>query len=163
MSFDPFFDYEKIDEDMALDLRDVLIDLREAQEDLLASNSAKEQIALAKKVMEYSNEIRILTRDINEQILTVPALVHIAGETVEEMDDGEIIYVQRCERCGSELSVSDMEDDEFFTAGTKVGKVISDDNAIGMRSSIIMYRIGDRKLDKCEYECLSFDQIFDNS
>lgn len=163
MSFEPFFDYGRIDDEMAKDIRDVLIDLRDAQDDLVDAETEKERVEAARRVMDYGNEIRILTREINEDILAIPALVHVAGETVEEDENGDVIYVQRCERCGSELSISDIEDDEFFDAGTKVGKVISDGNSVGMASSMIMYQIGNRKLDKHEYECLSFAQIFDNS
>ena len=156
MSFEPFFNYEQISEEMAHELRDALKQLRDAQEDLLSAEDAEGVVTCARSVVEAQNEIMITHKAINRYIYTFPAMVHVAGEPKLEFDDGRPVYVQRCERCASELCRSDREDDEYFGKGESVGKAdLGEANAT--------YLLGERERYDHEFECVSFKEIFGDS
>lgn len=157
MSFEPFFDYEAITEEIAQDLKDALEQLREAQEDLLSAQDAEGMVSCAKDVVEAQNEIMFIHREINHHIYTVPAMVHVAGEPKLEFEEGAPMYVQRCERCGSDLSRSMQESYEHFTVGEQVGKSHMDRDKTKYET---MYLVGDRDLYEHELECVSFKEIF---
>lgn len=154
MSFEPFFDYEAISEEMADDLKDALVQLRQAQEDLLSAQDAEGLVACARDVVEAQNEIMYVHREINRHIYTVPAMVHVAGKAKLEFSHGRPLYVQRCDRCGSELCRSRDEDETNFTEGELVGKAQMGDD------SEAMYLVGERELKEHELQCVSFKEIF---
>lgn len=159
MSFEPFFDYEAISQEMAEDLSETLRQLREAQEDLLSAQDAEGQVACAKRVVEVQNEIMFIHREINRHIYTVPAMVHVAGEPKLEFERGRPVYVQRCERCGSDLchsynhESSEDFDNEHFAVGERIGKA-------EVEGAETMYFIGERDLREHELQCVSFKEIF---
>lgn len=162
-SFEPFFDYAQIDAEMAQDLKEVYTDLRAAQDRLIKSTAENEILEAAKTLLECQNEISIIARSINEEIFTVPAMVHVAGEVLMEdnPEDGydDFLYVQRCERCGSNLHFCDFEMEPYFDVGEKVAKVVVSRSPSG-RSGESLYRIGDRDLEPYEFECVSLKNIF---
>lgn len=153
MSFEPFFDYEALSHEMASDLRDALGQLRQAQDDLLSAQDAEGQVAHARLVVEAQNEIRLIHSAINREIYRVPAMVHVAGKPKLEFERGRPVYVQRCERCGSDLCHSYKEDDEHFEVGDLIAKA-------EVQEGQAMYSIGERKLEDHELRCVSFKEIF---
>lgn len=153
MSFEPFFDYEDISHEMASDLKDALGQLRQAQDDLLSAQDAESEVACAKSVIEAQNEIRLIHSAINREIYTVPAMVHVAGKPKLEFERGRPVYVQRCERCGSDLCHSHQEEDDHFEVGQQVGKA-------QVQDAETMYFIGERELEDHELQCVSFKEIF---
>lgn len=153
MSFEPFFDYEALSEEMAEDLRDALRQLRQAQEDLLSASDAEGLVSCARDVVEAQNEIMSVHREINHHIYTVPAMVHVAGKAKLEFSEGRPLYVQRCDRCGSELCRSRSEEEQNFTEGELVGKAQMEDGQA-------MYLVGNRDLEDHELRCVSFKEIF---
>lgn len=158
MSFEPFFNYEAISDEMAEDMRDALSQLREAQEDLLSADDAEGRVSSAQRVVEAQNEIMFIHREVNRHIYTVPAMVHVAGKPKLEFENGRPVYVQRCDRCASDLSRSIQEgDDDHFGVGEKVAKAQMDRDE---KLYETMYLVGDRELHEHELQCVSFKEIF---
>jgi hypothetical protein len=166
MSFEPFFDYDQINDEMAADIREAYVELRAAQDTLISSTDSQEILAAAKSLLEWQNEISIIARSINEEIFTLPAMVHVAGDVSAEEDvdfdndDVSMIYVQRCERCGSNLHFADSEMDPYFEVGEQVGKIVMN-QSMTKRIGETLYRIGDRDLEPHEFECVSLKNIFE--
>ena len=150
MSFKPFFDYELVTKEMAGALRDSLKNLRKLEDDLIVAHTAERQIVCAKRLLEAKDEIGLISKEI-----------HQAGEVkLEQDDDGSFNYVQRCSRCGSELTISDEEHGESFEEGDIIAKTSSMNGFNRRRPTRHMYFVGGRDLKKHELECVSLESIF---
>ena len=161
MSFKPFFDYELVTKEMAGALRDSLKKLRKLEDDLIVAHTAERQIVCTKRLLKAKDEIGLISKDIHQEVHTIPAMIHQAGEVkLEQDDDGSFNYVQRCSRCGSELTISDEEHGESFEEGDIIAKT-SSMNGFNRRSPTRhMYFVGGRDLKKHELECVSLESIF---
>jgi hypothetical protein len=155
--FEPFFDYDSLSEEMAADLKLVLSEYKQAQEDLLGAGGVIQQVNCAKRVVEAQNALMTTARAINDVIYTVPVIVHKAGrirkETID-LEDGEKAYVQRCSKCASELHIASDRDLDAWQIGSAVAKTSKGS------PMPTMYLIEDRELLAHEYECVSFKNIF---
>jgi hypothetical protein len=155
--FEPFFDYDSLSEEMAVELKSALSEYKKAQQDLLEAEEVIQQVNCAKRVIEAQNALMLTARTINEEIYKVPVIVHKAGRIRKERTDygeGEKAYVQRCKRCASELHIADDEDLEAWQIGSTVAKTSKGSPRPAM------YLIEDRELLAHEYECVSFKNIF---
>lgn len=160
--FEPFFDYEEINEEMSSDLKKSLEVFRKAQDDLVAAKTPDRGIVCARRLLEAQNKLSLIARAINETIYTVPVMVHEAGKVKTETEsDGTSFRVQRCDRCGSELIAADDDDSgDFFDVGNQIAKS-SVSKKINPKNRREMYYIGDRDLRKHEFECISLKNIFE--
>lgn len=170
MGFEPFHDYEQLDEEQAAEIREALAEYRKASDDLLEAEAADQQVVYAKRLLKTHQNTSKVIAGVNREIYTIPAMVHTAGEV--EYEEHEVldmmIHIQRCERCGSVLHASPRESGGFFTPGDKIGKKST--KKLPKRSSYPrgmmptfdqMYYVGERDLEKHELECVSLKSIFE--
>lgn len=170
MSFKPFHDYDQLDAEQAEALKEALARYRKAQDDLLAAHTADRQITCAQRLLEANQDAIVVIEEINKDIYTVPALVHTAGEVELEQHEefGMMLYMQRCERCGSVLHASSSEDRGFFEEGDRIAKRAEKklSRKPSRRAMMMipdlnqMYFVGDRDLEKHELECVPLKSIF---
>jgi hypothetical protein len=102
-NFDPFPDWEKVDQEMADDLHAVVVQQREAVE-AFEENKTPENAA---ELIRLYTETQATCEAIMRAIWTQPVLVHVAGEREWEKnpgDEDQEALLQRCQRCKSVLS-----------------------------------------------------------
>lgn len=169
MNFDPFIDYESVNEEMAADLHQAMRAQREAAQDFVSDDEP--DLAKAAKFLEITNDVNSTVGAIMETLYTLPVMVHVAGERKEENnpdDESEQGVVQRCKRCGSVLHfwregiaiftpegprMLQEDDVPWWEEGTLVAKGQSD-------STLAMYEIEEkRELEKHERECLDMNSL----
>jgi ribosomal protein S27AE len=165
MNFEPFFDYESVDERMASDLHSVITDYRKCCQRFESNGSVVNAVA----VMKAQDELQHVYEAIKHSIFTVPALVHVAGPKKVEThpESGNEATVQRCSRCGSVIQLwhehmiamtgeGPRELDEDEVPWWKVGDVVAKCNhPAGMN----LYEIENRPLKRHERECVDMSMI----
>jgi hypothetical protein len=165
-NFDPYFDYESLNDEMVDDLHKALRRYYVIQQDISSSESTSK--AKVKELLESFDEVTNVMTDVKRAVYTVPSMVHKAGpkkwETNPDDEDQEAV-VQRCSRCGSVLSwwnegvmgmgedgrprVLEEDDIPWWDEGATVAKS-TNDNMMGL------YEVAQgRDLDKDERECVS--------
>jgi hypothetical protein len=153
-AFEPFFNYDSLNEEMAADLRIALTEYKKAQDDLLEADEVGQQVNCAKLVVEKQNELMKTAKLINNEIYTIPVIVHEAGRVRKQKIKGEVVYVQRCRKCASELHISNDRDMAGWESGAQVAKTSKGS------PSPMMYVIEDRETLDHEFECVSLKNIF---
>ena len=172
-NFDPFLDWEAIDEEIASDINKHVKRHRRLMEQFaLMKRGDPGFVEAARELMQQQHKTTTLMGQVMHHIYTVPAMVHIAGERKWEdnLDDNtEQGLIQRCARCGSPLGffsegmmVIDEdsgqprplveEDVPWFTVGETIGKIDRDEG-------MTMYAIEGRELFKHERECVALNDL----
>lgn len=169
--FDPYLDWDKINDEMTNDLHEGLVFFHEAQERFRHNKSPKN----ASDMLKAHYEMAEIASDVKEAIYTQPMMVHVAGEVKSEDNPDnplEEAVIQRCKRCGSVLQVYK----EGLSQMTQHGpEPISEDEMLWWddgdivaktsdSTSIHMYQIEgkdkpDRALEKHEMECVSLTDL----
>jgi hypothetical protein len=174
LNFDPFIDYELLDQASANELHLAAKEHRDAVDDFVSDEHAS--IQKAKLVLQKVDAIDKTATKVLTDLWTVPVMVHVAGEkkTEQNPDNPEHeVDIQRCQRCASILNFwhEDMavelpdgfdgfgvdldaqEDHHWWKPGDVVGKV-------GDESHIGVYSIDPkRELQKHERECVSLSEL----
>ena len=161
-NFEPFIDWDGLDEEMSNDLWSALREFELAKVTFLKErrpeNAARLMIA-QEKISEINDAIR-------NTLFTLPMMVHCAGEKiVGNDDDGREEIIQRCTRCGSTLQqwkdgwgtmvdgeVKKLEADDliWWEPGKQIAKATND-------TTTSLYEIPlDRPLEKHELMCPDF-------
>lgn len=164
-NFDPYLDWDKVDQEVTDDLYDALASYERDRETFLKNKT----IDNAKKVLRSHNAITEVSIAVHDYIYTIPVMVHEAGTKKRELDpdypeEGEVT-VQRCKRCGSILHAwregvgvmtndgpKEISEDDipWWDVGDIVAKATGPEGAIGM------YLIDpDHQLEKHEMKCVS--------
>jgi hypothetical protein len=167
-SFEPFFDYEKITQEMADSLRDAVVRHRLATDSLIRSPA---NIQRSTEVIESAYEIEGVIDAIRSAIWTIPVMVHLAGvkesEMCEHCEYAEYV-IQRCKRCGSTLHLWHENLGVLTPDGPReLGPDDVpwwDENEIVAKAqhgpTMTMYRIDpSRLLEKHEMECVSLADL----
>jgi hypothetical protein len=174
LNFDPFIDYELLDQTRADGLHLAVRQYRDAVDAFVADEHAS---TLKARVVSQKLEAMDKTATkIMSDLWTVPVMVHVAGEkkTEKNPDNPEHeVDIQRCQRCASILNFwhedmavelpdgfdgYDVDDDaeqdhHWWSPGDVVGKV-------GDESHIGVYSIDPkRELYKHERECVSLSEL----
>jgi hypothetical protein len=173
-NFDPFLDWNAIDDEIAAELNKALKNYRRAMEAFAKMKRGDEDFARAAQVfLKTQLRLQRMASGVINHIYTVPVMVHVAGEKkVETNPDNEdqTGVLQRCARCGSILNLwrEGMmmldpeegprevceEDLPWFEPGTVIAKAENN-------GSISLYPIeGDRELEKHERECVALNELF---
>lgn len=174
-NFDPFIDWEAIDDEIAAELNKAVKNHRRAVDAFARMKRGDEDFAKAAQVVlkTYVKMGRTAQGIINH-LWTVPVMVHVAGERKWETnpDDEDVQgLLQRCARCGSILHLfhegmmvldpetgprAMTEDDlPWYTPGDVIAK--SDQGG-----NVSMYLIENgRELEKHEHECVALNELFD--
>lgn len=101
-SFEPYFDWDAIDEKMTDDFHALFMEYKKAQEDF----ASKKSVRTAANFMRLQREMSNIAHAIQHAVYTVPMMVHVAGPKVQNTEeDGTEQILQRCKRCGSVLQV----------------------------------------------------------
>jgi hypothetical protein len=174
LNFDPFIDYELLDQASANELHLAAKEHRDAVDDFVADEHAS--VHKAKTVLQKVDQVDKTATKILTDLWTVPVMVHLAGEkkTEDNPDKPEQeVEVQRCQRCASILNFwhedmaqelpdgfdgfdvdNDAEvDHHWWEPGDVIGKV-------GDESHIGVYSIDPkRELEKHERECVSLSEL----
>ena len=165
MSFEPFYDYESITEEMIEDLHKVVVGYKVAARRFEAMRSKREAISVLKTQLEVQEAYNA----IMSALWTVPAMIHVAGapRTETHPRTGTEAVAQRCQRCGSMLQLwhenlivmgeegpteVEQENVSWWDEGQIVAKAIQPG---GMH----MYQIDDRELHHYEHECVDIKGI----
>lgn len=163
-NFEPFFNYDKLTQEMADDLHRAMVKHRLASDTFIRLATPTK----GKDVLESSYEVEMVIDEIRQAIWTIPVMVHLAGERKAEtcLDCGdEEGVVQRCKRCGSVLHAwnehlavltpdgpRELEEDEV--RWWDVDAIVAKGTSSG--GSMLMYRIDpSRELERYEMECIS--------
>lgn len=164
--FEPFFDYDKVNQEMADAFGQAIHRHKKIVEEIFRSGGkcSPKQLVEALKSNEECEEI---VGAIKEDIFTIPVIVHVAEDPAEDEESEGI--VQRCARCKTVLSFwregiqaltaegprqIDQEDVPWWDEGTLIAKT-SSSQGIGM------YEITpqDRKLERHEVECVGLPNL----
>lgn len=98
--FDPFLDWDAVEDEMVNDLHSALLDYEKAKH-VFMFNKTRER---AVKLLQAQLKIGQISSAIHSTIATMPVMVHVAGPRIEEIDEeGHDTMIQRCKRCGSML------------------------------------------------------------
>ena len=158
--FEPYLDWSSLTQEMADDLHQLISAYKAAQKKFEEHNTTEN----AADLMRLQLELTATSAAIQQDLITIPVLVHLAGPKTEGTDsEGHEEIVQRCTRCGSllqrwcEALVSmtpagprSVEQDEmpWWDPGDVVAKASGDNGHA-------MYEITEgRALEKHEKECL---------
>jgi hypothetical protein len=177
-NFEPYIDWDDLSDEMADDLSSRLTRFRKVSDLFIKESNRKrrrrpEKIrAHAAEMLRLQYELSALYQAIVQTLVTVPMMVHVAGEKkteqCESIDHDHI--VQRCTRCGSMLQSwhanttvmtplgpqeIDEEDVTWWTPGSTVAK--SGDT--GGPPMLHMYEIEDRELEKHEMVCVDLAEM----
>lgn len=163
-NFDPYIDWSKTTDEQAREMAKRMSKARMLANKLMFTPNAE----LLAQWMEAQQEMAACAEEIEEELWTTPAMVHIAGPVGdEEAADGSLCKIQRCSRCKSVLtfwrhgmyrSTYDgaeevgEEDADFFPEGTALAKIT---RPFGMH----IYSIDGRELEKHERECVAMPDI----
>jgi hypothetical protein len=99
-NFDPYIDWSGITQEMVDDFHGTMVKFRKASDQFLEKPNKEDLAAVLRTQSDLSSNFHA----IMATLYTVPAMVHVAGERVqEELEDGRHEY-QRCTRCGSTLA-----------------------------------------------------------
>lgn len=158
-SFEPYFDWDGINDEMAEDLHRALSSQLETRANFLREPTR----ANAGRFLKATRKLSQIGQAIESTIWTLPVIVHEAGEKkIETDEEDDEVVMQRCRRCGSILQVWHEhialmtpsgpqriaeEDIPWWNPGAIIAKSDSDN---GMMS---MYEIEGRELDKHEKIC----------
>ena len=139
-NFEPYMAWEKITDEMAAEMAEAVMTLRQSQKKLAFDRSPR----AAAMVIQAQHDIAEVIEGICEKIWTVPAMVHIAGAPTEEefehSPSGEAV-IQRCTRCASILhmwyrgmgfitpygpQMIERDDVDWWQAGEMIAKTTED-------------------------------------
>jgi len=173
-NFDPFIDWEAIDDEIAADLNKAVKNYRRAQLGFAKMKRGDEDFAKAAQVFLKSQlHLTRLANSVINHIYTVPVMVHIAGERKTEVnpdDESSEGILQRCARCGSilhlfrdglmvldpETGPREMQEEDlpWFDPGALVAKAETE-------TGVQMYVLDDKhELKKHERECVALNELF---
>lgn len=158
-NFDPYIDWQAMNEKMVDDFHDLLVRFKSAQDDLLKTKSKEKVIEVIKLQIEMSR----ISAAIQQTLFVMPVMVHVAGEKTKKLgEDGSEQVSQRCQRCGSVLQFWK----EGYAAATPTGPIPLDEDDLPWwskedlvakatnDSSATMYGIDkERPLKKYEMSC----------
>lgn len=164
-NFEPYIDFDAIDDRMTDDLHEAASAYKQATESFMKEKS-KENAA---NLLRTQHRITEIAHAINASLYTQPVMVHIAGEKSHDSDeDGRDQAIQRCKRCGSVLQIwktgwaamtpagphrLEEEDLPWWEEDDLVAK--NSDN-----ESMTMYEIEkNRDLEKHEFPCLDLTSL----
>lgn len=170
--FDPFLDWEAIDDEIAADFNKAIKQYRRATEAFAKMKRGDEDFAqAARTVLKCQMKVTRLSQGILSHIYTLPVMVHVAGERKNETNPDDPMQegtLQRCSRCGSVLhfwhegiiALTDQgprplteEDVPWFEKGEIVAKGET-------QGGVSMYVIDPpRDLEKHERECVSLSDL----
>lgn len=173
-NFDPYFDFDNIEPKLAKELARTWTATRDAAH-VMADDPTPENVGnYLRHVQKYDG----VFEKVKEDIFVVPVMVHVAGETKDEVHpdgDPEIpehhATVQRCSRCGTMLHIWHPSmvvmgdegpehvaetDTPFWPKGTVVGKSHDEDDLLARTT---MYQIEDRDLEPHERECVDLSGL----
>lgn len=103
-SFDPYYDWSKVTDDHADDLKEFIQLLDDAKQDVLEHGDNE----AAGEFLRVNAAMKDFYEEVLDEIFTVPVMVHVAGEKKIEnhADEPDIeVTVQRCQRCASPLQM----------------------------------------------------------
>jgi hypothetical protein len=166
-NFDPFPDWEKVDQEMADDLHQEVVGQQRALKVFESEPTPENAAAL----IEFYTKTQATVAAIITAIWTQPVMVHVAGERKWEKnpdDDDQEALLQRCTRCKSVLNFwfdsmmtvgedgprpIDQEEIPWWENGEFVAKGDGE-------SGYSMYLIEKgRELEKHEFECVGMPEL----
>ena len=86
-TFEPFFHYPYVTDEMADELQSAMAAHRAAQDKLLVSRTGKSRRTAAERLLAAQKELSDTANAIYETIYVTPAIIHVAGEKKHELDE----------------------------------------------------------------------------